>query len=61
MVKLPQEAIAEGVTKWENSLVGWFIGEAPDYLLLVLAVNKMLGWGEAKKCGKEGQSLYFPV
>lgn len=41
VVRLPTKAIIEGVKKWENCLVGWFVNEVPDYQSVISSVRKL--------------------
>lgn len=59
VIKLPQERLAEGIKQWDNSLVGWFIGEAPEFRLVAVAINKTWGKNGGVNIAKRGQLFIF--
>lgn len=55
IVTIPQEAVEEGIKRWENCLVGWFIGETPEFRMVVSAINKMWGKKSRVNVAKKGK------
>ncbi|PKI68538.1 hypothetical protein CRG98_011087 [Punica granatum] len=50
-VKPPSKFLQNGVEQWCYTLVGWFLGKAPDFGRVVSVVNGL--WG------KQGKVMYF--
>lgn len=59
VVTLPQEALESGLKQWENCLVGWFIGDAPDFRLVAATVNKIWGKRSPITLAKKGHLFIF--
>lgn len=57
VVRLPSDALENGKKQWEQSLVGRFVGDAPDMKLVVALVNKL--WGKRSKVVVSRKGVWF--
>lgn len=57
VVRLLSDALENGSKQWEQSLVGRFVGDAPDMKLVVALVNKL--WGKRSKVVVSRKGVWF--
>ncbi|KAK8651283.1 hypothetical protein V6N13_140891 [Hibiscus sabdariffa] len=58
-VKPPAEVFEEGISEWRNSLIGQFIGAAPNFSALQRTVDALWGKNSLSKVSMAGSNLYL--